>query len=46
MNSKRDSPEPLDENVPPPTGTLFVMGVYILALSVMWGLMYLRLITR
>jgi hypothetical protein len=45
----QDDPKSLSESekdIPPPTGTVFVMTLYILALCGMWGFMYLRLITR
>jgi hypothetical protein len=34
---RRDSPE---ESVPPPTGTVFVMGLYLLVLIVAWSAMF------
>ncbi len=35
-----------DADLPPPTGTLFVMFVYIGALCAMWGAAYWLLVTR
>lgn len=37
---------PLEENVPPPTGTIFVMGLYLLALIVAWSAMFLMLVEK
>ena len=46
MRNDPESRPVSEEEIPPPTGTVFVMGLYILALCGMWGFMYLRLITR
>jgi hypothetical protein len=35
--TRRELPE---EPVPPPTGTIFVMGLYLLALIVGWSVMF------
>jgi hypothetical protein len=35
-----------EEHVPPPTGTLFVLTVYLAILASLWGLMFSRLIER
>jgi len=37
---------PGDEELPPPTGTIFVMFVYIGLLIAMWGAAYWILVTR
>ncbi len=41
-----DQNRPGDEEVPPPTGTTFVMVLYMLLLTGMWTLMFLGLIGR
>ena len=35
-----------EENIPPPTGTIFVLGMYMLALIVGWGVMFWMLVDR
>jgi len=35
-----------EENIPPPTGTIFVLGMYLLALIVGWGAMFWMLVDR
>ncbi|MGO9057993.1 MAG: hypothetical protein ACLQU2_11510 [Candidatus Binataceae bacterium] len=40
---RRDSSE---ESVPPPTGTIFVMGLYLLALIVGWSVMFWLLVEK
>ncbi len=35
-----------EENVPPPTGTIFVMGLYLLVLIVAWSAMFLMLVEK
>jgi hypothetical protein len=35
-----------EDNIPPPTGTIFVLGLYMLALIVGWGLMFWMLVDR
>jgi hypothetical protein len=35
-----------EENIPPPTGTLFVLGMYLLALIVGWSVMFWMLVGR
>ncbi len=37
---------PTDEELPPPTGTMFVMLVYIGLLIALWGAAYWTLVTR
>ncbi len=37
---------PPEEDVPPPTGTIFVMGLYMLALIVAWSAMFLMLVEK
>jgi len=34
------------EDVPPPTGTIFVMGLYLMALMVMWLVMFWMLVEK
>ncbi len=33
-----------EEQIPPPTGTTFILTLYMLLLATMWGLMFLGLI--
>jgi len=40
MSAEQTRPESPDENVPPPTGTIFVMGLYMLVLILGWGAMF------
>ena len=35
-----------DNDVPPPTGTVFVMAAYMIVLALMWAGMYYGLLTR
>jgi len=35
-----------EENLPPPTGTVFILGMYMLALAVGWVIMFLMLLGR
>jgi len=35
-----------EENIPPPTGTIFVLGMYMLALIIGWGVMFWMLVDR
>lgn len=37
---------PQEEAPPPPTGTLFLMTLYLAALAGMWGAMYLIMLGR
>ena len=37
---------PTEEEPPPPTGTLFLMTLYLAALAGMWGAMYLIMLGR
>lgn len=41
--TRGDLPE---EDVPPPTGTVFVMGLYLLALMVAWSAMFWMLVEK
>ena len=43
---EKQSSEEIDRDLPPPTGTLFVMFVYLGALCAMWGATYWLLVTR
>jgi len=36
----------IDDDVPPPTGTLFVMLVYLVVLCALWGATYGLLVAR
>jgi len=45
--SKAKGPaNPQEEDIPPPTGTIFILSAYILLLSAMWVGMLFHLITR
>lgn len=48
MDSKADrTPDSTaDEELPPPTGTLFLMMIYIMVLAGMWGAIYFEFIGR
>jgi hypothetical protein len=35
-----------EESIPPPTGTIFVLGMYMLALAVGWAVMFFMLLGR
>ena len=35
-----------EENLPPPTGTVFVLGMYMLTLVVGWAVMFWMLVDR
>lgn len=35
-----------EENIPPPTGTIFVLSMYMLALAVGWSVMFWMLVDR
>lgn len=35
-----------EDSIPPPRGTLFVLGLYMLVLAVGWGVMFLLLVNR
>lgn len=37
---------PTHEEVPPPTGTLFVLTLYIIVLAGMWGAVYWIMLQR
>lgn len=42
MNQEHET----EEDLPPPTGTLFLMTLYLAALAGMWGAMYLIMLSR
>ena len=44
--SEQTRREPPEESLPPPTGTIFVMGLYMLALIAGWGVMFLLLVDK
>ncbi len=47
MSSERKTGETTeDESLPPPTGTVFVLGLYIVILAVAWGAMFWMLVER
>ncbi|HEY9156880.1 hypothetical protein [Candidatus Binatus sp.] len=35
-----------EEDLPPPTGTIFILGTYMLALAVGWAVMFWMLLDR
>ena len=35
-----------EASIPPPTGTIFILGMYMLALAVGWFLMFWMLVDR
>lgn len=35
-----------DDDLPPPTGTMFLLGIFMAVLAGMWGAMYLMLLSR
>ena len=35
-----------EESLPPPTGTIFVLGIYMLALALGWAAMFWMLVDR
>ena len=35
-----------EQEVPPPTGTVFVMAAYMVVLALMWAAMFYGLLTR
>jgi hypothetical protein len=45
MSDQSSAPE-REDDVPPPTGTLFVMTAYMIVLALMWAGMYYGLLTR
>ena len=40
------NPPESEAEIPPPTGTLFVMSLYLLALSATWVALFMGLIAR
>ncbi len=46
MPRERNREENQSEGIPPPTGTIAVMSLYLLLLIVVWAAMYLTLIER
>jgi len=40
MPTEQTRGDPAQETVPPPTGTVFVMALYLLALIVGWSVMF------
>jgi hypothetical protein len=35
-----------EESIPPPTGTVFILGMYLLALAVGWAVMFWMLLGK
>jgi hypothetical protein len=35
-----------EDNIPPPTGTVFILGMYMAALAVGWAVMFWMLVDR
>ncbi len=46
MAAERSRDEFSEEDIPPPTGTIFVLGMYMLALAVGWAVMFWTLVDR
>lgn len=46
MASETSRDEFSEEDLPPPTGTIFVLGMYMLALAVGWVAMFWTLLDR
>jgi hypothetical protein len=46
MNSESADDEFTEESIPPPTGTVFVLGLYMLVLAVGWFVMFWMLVGR
>jgi len=35
-----------EANLPPPTGTIFLLTIYVAVIAGMWGAMYLMMLSR
>jgi hypothetical protein len=46
MPVERNRNDQGEEKIPPPTGTIVVMSLYLLLLSLVWAAMYLLLIEK
>ncbi len=46
MDGEQSHTDLSEENIPPPRGTLFVLGLYMLVLAVGWVVMFLLLVNR
>ena len=46
MAGEKSGDEFFEESLPPPTGTIFVLGTYMLALAVGWAVMFWMLVDR
>jgi hypothetical protein len=46
MATDTSSDEFSEENIPPPTGTIFILGTYMLVLAVGWVVMFWMLLGR
>ncbi len=46
MADEKSGDEFSEESLPPPTGTIFILGTYMLALAVGWAVMFWMLVDR
>ena len=46
MAGEKSADEFSEENIPPPTGTIFILSVYMLVLAVGWAVMFWMLVDR
>jgi hypothetical protein len=46
MAAESSGDEFTEENIPPPKGTVFLLGLYLLALAAGWAAMFLMLVDR
>jgi hypothetical protein len=46
MSAEPTRREISEESVPPPTGTIFAMGLYMLALIAAWAIMFWLLVEK
>jgi hypothetical protein len=46
MAGQASREEIAEESLPPPTGTIFILGIYMLALAAGWAAMFWMLVDR
>jgi hypothetical protein len=46
MMQGRDDPKIEEADLPPPTGTIFLLTIYVAVIAGMWGAMYLMMLSR
>jgi hypothetical protein len=46
MAGETSRDEFFEENLPPPTGTIFILGMYMLVLAAGWAVMFWMLLDR